>query len=461
VSTRPAERPGGGDIKLPGQGGDRPSTLPAERPGIANRPGDGNRPSTLPGTRPGGSLNKPGDRPSTLPGNRPGVATRPGDRPGDRPGIGTLPGERPGVGTRPGERPGISTLPADRPGLGQNRPGDRPWNRPENRPDWGGNWNNSNNNFGNQFNNWHNENNVNINNFQNNRSDNWNNINNRWEDRDWHNRFDSDEYWKWRQDVTEFRGDRCEEIWDDCWGHGYHDHFFNHGYWGGCWWGAGAAVVGTAAAVTSAIVSPWWWWRPASYTTVSAFYGPTYPAQPVIYDPGTTVIYEGDTIYINGESAGSATEYREKTIELATPEVETYPVPEPPKDEAAQAEWLPMGVWALTQQEQGDAVMFFQLSVDKDGIVAGAYKNIMTNDDQPVVGRLDKDGQRLAWHVGDNTDTVYETGLSSLTYDAASVFVHFGSDMTQTWLLVRLPSPEMPPGAVKLPEIKKPAPGTK
>jgi hypothetical protein len=120
-----------------------------------------------------------------------------------------------------------------------------------------------------------------------------------------------------------------------------------------------------------------------------------------------------------------------------------------------------MGVWALTQQEQGDAVMFFQLSVDKNGIVAGAYKNIITNEDQPIVGQLDKDGQRLAWHIGENTNTVYETGISSLTYDAASVFVHFGPEQTQTWLLVRLPSPEMPPGAIKLPEIKKPAPAPK
>lgn len=456
-STLPGDasnRPGGANIKLPGQGnGNRPSTLPGnaqrpgERPATANRPGDGNRPTTLPAGRPGQGLN----RPSTLPGEGPGIANRPGT--GNRPGI----DNRPGVDNRPGwgdNRPGAGNRPDidNRPGWGDNRPGTG--NRPgiDNRPDWGDKWNNSNNNFGNQFNNWHNENNVNINNFQNNRSENWNNINNNWNDRDRHNRYDSDEYWKWRQDVVDYRGDRCHEVWGGC--YGYHDRFFNHGYWGSgaCWWGA--------AAVTSAIISPWWWWRPATYSSVATFYGPTYPPQPVVYDPGTTVIYEGDTIYINGKEAGDATEYRLKTIELASPPVETFPVPEP-VEEGKPETWLPMGVWALTQQEQGDAVMFFQLSVDKNGIVAGAYKNILTNEDQPIVGQLDKDGQRLAWHVGENTNTVYETGISSLTYDAASVFVHFGPEQTQTWLLVRLPSPEMPPGAVKLPEIKKPAPAPK
>lgn len=370
--------------------------------------------------------------------------------PADRPGIATRPADRPGIANRPGQ------LPADRPGIA-NRPGDRPGQGGE-RPDWGDKWNNSNNDFDNKFNNWQQQNNVNINNFQNNRSEQWNNINDNWNDGDWHNRFDSDEYWEWRQDVVDFRGDRCEEIWGNC--YGYHDRFFNHGYWGSCWWGA-AAVAGTAAAVTSAIVSPWWWWRPATYTSVSSFYGPTYPTQPVVYDPGTTVVYEGDTIYIDGKEAGNAVEYRQKTIELATPPVEEYPVPEPPAEEGQPEAWLPLGVWALTQQEQGDAVMFFQISVDKNGIVAGAYRNIMTNEDQPVIGQLDKESQRLAWHVGENTNTVYETGMSSLTYDVASVFVHFGTEQTQTWLLVRLPSPEMPPGAVQLPEIKKPAPETK
>ena len=97
--------------------------------------------------------------------------------------------------------------------------------------------------------------------------------------------------------------------------------------------------------------------------------------------------------------------------------------------------------------------MFVQLSIDKNGIVGGAYKNVMTGDEQPIIGQLDARTQRVAWHVGDATQTVYETGLSNLQNDVASVFVHFGKDMTQTWLLVRLPSPELPPGSVKLPEV--------
>ena len=200
-------------------------------------------------------------------------------------------------------------------------------------------------------------------------------------------------------------------------------------------------------------VSPWWAWRPVVWTTIGAFFGAAIAPQPVVYDPGTTVIYEGDTYSINGQASGSATEARRAVAELATPAVAEIPVPEPAEEGQAET-WLPLGVWALTQQEQGDATMFMQLSVDKNGIVGGAYKNVMTGDEQPIIGQVDKKSQRIAWHVGEATGTIYETGLTSLENDVASTFVHFGEAQTQTWLLVRIPSPEIPVGTVKLPELK-------
>jgi hypothetical protein len=187
---------------------------------------------------------------------------------------------------------------------------------------------------------------------------------------------------------------------------------------------------------------------------VGSFFGPSVAANPIVYDPGTTVIYEGDTYYVDGVAAGSAVEARRAASGLASPPLEQFPVPTPPAAGQAQ-DWLPMGVWALTQQEQGDATMFMQFSIEKNGILAGAYKNVMTGDEQPIVGQLDMQTQRVAWHVGNATQTVYETGLSGFGNDVVSVFVHFGDVETQTWLLVRLPSPEMPPSTVKLPDLNK------
>ena len=271
----------------------------------------------------------------------------------------------------------------------------------------------------------------------------------------WHRSWGTASYTSWRRSTWAYRGNRCSEIWYRTGPFHYHNSFFNSHWWGTCWWRPRPVVY--------AGYSPWWCWRPVAWASIGFFFGNAIASKPVVYDPGTTVIYEGDTIYINGESAGDATEYRKQTIELANPEVAEVPVPVPPATEDGEAEdydpekpqgdWLPVGVWALTQQEQGDATMFFQLSIDKEGTVAGAYKNVMTGDEQPVVGKLDFETQRVAWHIGEVTTTVYETGLSNLENDVASVFVHFGETQTQTWLIVRLPSPEMPPGTVKLPEI--------
>ena len=46
-----------------------------------------------------------------------------------------------------------------------------------------------------------------------------------------------------------------------------------------------------------------------------------------------------------------------------------------------------------------------------------------------------------AWTVGDNKNTVFETGLVNLTKDQAPVLVHYGKDRTQQWLLVRVEQP--------------------
>ena len=286
-------------------------------------------------------------------------------------------------------------------------------------------------------------------------------MNNRWNQSNWHRQWGSASYRSWRGNVWGYRGNRCREIWAHTGPLHYHNHFFNRHWYGSCWWHRPNVYV-------NRYHSPWWWWRPVAWASAGFFFGELLAPAPIVYDPGTTVIYEGDTIYINGESAGDANTYRKETIELGNPEVAEVPIPVPPTvaedateeqvaaidaAEKPQGDWLPVGSWALTQQEQGDATMFFQLSIDKKGIVGGAYKNVMTGDEQPVVGKLDFKSQRVAWHVGDATTTVYETGLSNLENDVASVFVHFGETQTQNWLLVRLPSPEMPPGTVELPKI--------
>jgi hypothetical protein len=103
-----------------------------------------------------------------------------------------------------------------------------------------------------------------------------------------------------------------------------------------------------------------------------------------------------------------------------------------------------MGVWALVQERQGDAVMFFQISVSKQGLIRGAYANVVSGEELPIVGQVDKKTQRAAWHIGDEKEKVFEAGVANLAEREASCLVHMAPGEMQNWLLVRLESPNLP-----------------
>jgi hypothetical protein len=295
--------------------------------------------------------------------------------------------------------------------------------------------------YASRLNHWSQTNSASLAGFQATRLGRWNQIEQHRTRTAWRGQFHTAPYRQWRQGVWDYRRQRAEEIWDRT--QNLYENLFDNHWWSTCWWRHRPWVVG-------ANISPWWWWDPCSWAEESAFLGPDLGAAPITYDPGTNVFYDDDGYNVDGQDDGSAADARAQAIALASPQVDDVPVPEP-APEGQPAQWLPLGAWALTQQEQGDATLFFQISVDRDGIVAGGYKNALTGDEQPIVGQVDKRQQRIAWHIANAPQTVFETGLSSLDYDVASVFVHFNGTQTQTWLLVRLPSPEMPPGPVKIP----------
>ena len=433
---------------------DRPSQLPS-------RPSGGDRPGTGAGDRPGaggGTAN----RPSQLPGNG-----KPGNIAADRPGAGTKPGQRPStgglenflgiaggaaagsaLGNAIGNRP--SQLPAERPGVG-NRPGagERP-SRPEERPNWGDWSQNRNENWQQRVDNRNDAWNQRSENrqqardqFQQNRDQRWNNLESARDDRqNWRDQRRSD-WQEHREDLWNYRGDRAEEIRDNA--RDFYDDCFDDRWWGACGWGAGFGYVGFG----NYPVNPWWWWRPAAWGAVSTFVGAITP-DPIYIDYGMNVIYEGDTVYVDNQPVPAA-QYTEPMVDLAV-NVETPPPPTPPA-EGKQPEWLPLGVFALAQEEKGDPILFVQLSVNREGVISGAYTSTLTEDQRPIAGQVDKKTQRVAFRIGASTDTIFVTSLANLTKDVAPIAIHFGSTRTQTWLLVRMPEPTESGQATAIPPI--------
>jgi hypothetical protein len=385
-----------------------------------NLPNAGNRPNfPNSGGRPSAGdlgdflgMDKP-LRPSTLPGTtRPAIGN--GIANGNRPNIGN--GNRPnignGVGNNIGNRPNIGN------GSGNNLINNRPVNIGQinigkntaisNRPSWStidrGRVTNINNRWQNQIGGMHNWQGAHPN-----RAAYW---------AGWGAGVHSSYHWHNRNPGC-FRGDWWyghPHRWCG-WHYGYHFHNRPWNYW----W-----TIPTYRACVN-----WFAWQaPAAVW-----------AEPVYYDygQGGNVVYNDNSVYINGDQVATTTEFAQSAAELAT-------VPPPAtEEEAEKIEWMPLGTFAVSAGEKDvDPNRIVQLAISKAGIVSGTLYNTETDKTQSVQGQVDKDTQRVAFRIGESEDIVVESGLYNLTQEQAPLLVHFGPDKVENWLLVRLedPAPE-------------------
>ena len=154
------------------------------------------------------------------------------------------------------------------------------------------------------------------------------------------------------------------------------------------------------------------------------------------YSYGENVYYEDNSVYYGDEVLCTADEYAAQAEQI----VESAPeqIPE-------NADWLPLGVYALTQDGQAsgpDPNLYLQLAVSKQGVVNGTLHNTTTGSTQVVEGMVDKESQRAAWAVQGQARPIMETGVVNLTEDTAPALLHFADGQTQQWLMVRLEEPK-------------------
>jgi hypothetical protein len=330
-----------------------------------------------------------------------------------------------------------SQLPADRPGGGGRSP------RPEERPnwkDWSNNrdtrWQNRVDHTHDAWNNWSQNQQGNLDKFRENQPQRWSNL--QQSAKDWQNH---------RDDLWNYRADRANEIRSKA-RDNYYDHFDDH-WWHTCGWGVGWR--GTYPA------NPWWWWAPATLLTTTLFVD-SLASDPVYIDYGLDSEYPEETILINDQPV--PVEHAESQV-VDTASTMSPPPPPLPPPQGERSDWLALGVYALTQQEKGDPVMFLQLSVSREGKISGAYSNILSQSNRPVAGLVDKTSQRVAWRIGDNTDSIFETTVANLTLDVAPVAIHFGKSAMQTWLMVRLPEPAPDGQPAEIPDVNRTPPKAK
>lgn len=180
-----------------------------------------------------------------------------------------------------------------------------------------------------------------------------------------------------------------------------------------------------------AITRPFAW---ATWGSVGDWCG--YSGEPTAYSYGENVYYDEDQVYYGDQPVATADEYAEQAAAIAA---------SAPPAESEKAEWLPLGVFALTQdgQASGDKPsLYMQLAISKQGVISGTLKNTLSGKTQPLEGMADKKSQRVAWVVTGQDRPIAETGLSNLTQDTSPALIHFADGQTQQWLMVRIPEPK-------------------
>ena len=170
---------------------------------------------------------------------------------------------------------------------------------------------------------------------------------------------------------------------------------------------------------------PWIW---APWPMLAEYCG--YTADPIFYEYGTNVVYQPDSVVVNGSSVGTPQQYAQQAQQLATTGSDA--------DVSKSEKWMSLGVFAVSEEGQKSASMTMQLAVDKEGVIRGNYDNTSANETQVIHGAVDKATQRAAWTIGDKSDIVLDTGIYNLTKSETPVLVHFGDGSTKQWLMVRI-----------------------
>jgi hypothetical protein len=157
-------------------------------------------------------------------------------------------------------------------------------------------------------------------------------------------------------------------------------------------------------------------------------------ATPAPYDYGSNVVVQPDSVYINGDSAGTPQQYEDQAAQLAA------------KGQAAQVDpngkWLPIGIFAVAQQDESTPDNVFQLAVNPDGVIRGNYHRMSKKHVEPIAGAIDKPSQRAAWTIGKDQFPVYDAGIANLTKDSTTILVHTGGGQSHQVTLVRLQPPD-------------------
>jgi hypothetical protein len=103
-------------------------------------------------------------------------------------------------------------------------------------------------------------------------------------------------------------------------------------------------------------------------------------------------------------------------------------------EQAAEMEWLPLGVFAVARDGAAQSDVLVQLAVTNDGVIGGTAYDQRTGAAYTIEGMVEKETQRAVWSYNDgrNRRVVMETSIFNLTQAEATGLVRKEKKETNT-----------------------------
>lgn len=193
-----------------------------------------------------------------------------------------------------------------------------------------------------------------------------------------------------------------------------------------------------------------WAYGYGDWDDLASFWDYPVNTPPVEYDYGNNITYQGDTVYYGNQPSETAANYytqaqiiaQSMPIAPAQAAAANGKTAVPAALTAAESkdakDWKSLGVFSLTQGDQTNSTMMFQLAVNKKGAIRGNYYNALTKECKVVSGAVDKKNMRVAFEVEGNKTVIYDTGLANLMQPQSPILVHFSKTNTEQWNMIRL-----------------------
>jgi len=171
------------------------------------------------------------------------------------------------------------------------------------------------------------------------------------------------------------------------------------------------------------------WWAGTTWDSSGNYCG--CEGDPVSYDYGEDIYYQDNTVYYGDRAVATSDQYYQETNDLAAAGAETD-----------NEDWMPLGVFAIVNEDQTKTDKVIQLAVNKDGVVRGNLNDQVLDQVVPLEGSVDRKTQRVAFRPKDKPNVVAEAGLWNLTQDSLSIMIHFDGERVEERALIRLQEPE-------------------